>query len=178
MRHNEVATRIALGQTSEIMEFYKRALEQRDRRIEDLENRVKRSIKASPRMSRTEAFLKYAEEHPAEVLNVIDDQTDALIRELERKEREAARALRRGPSRAALRYTPEELAAVLPVIAGAVVADLEQPTDAVASGAHRVVDDSSARSSVFGFFHGLAKTASDVTHGSFRALVTSTTCSA
>jgi len=39
MRHNEVATRIALGQTSEIMEFYKRALEQRDRRIEDLENR-------------------------------------------------------------------------------------------------------------------------------------------
>ena len=74
--------------------------------------RVKRSIKASPRMSRTEAFLKYAEEHPAEVLNVIDDQTDALIRELERKEREAARALRRGPSRAAPRYTSEELAAV------------------------------------------------------------------
>ena len=63
-------------------------------------------------MSRTEAFLKYAEERPAEVLNVIDDQTDALIRELERKEQEAARALRRGPSRAAPRYTPEELAAV------------------------------------------------------------------
>jgi len=62
-------------------------------------------------MSRTEAFLRYAEEHPAEVLNVIDDKTDALIRDLERKEREAARALRRGPSRAP-RYTPEELAAV------------------------------------------------------------------
>lgn len=39
MRHNEVATRIALGQTSEIIEFYKRSLEARDRRIEDLENR-------------------------------------------------------------------------------------------------------------------------------------------
>jgi len=75
--------------------------------------RVKRSIKASPRMSRTEAFLKYAEEHPAEVLDVIDDKTDALIRELEQKEREAARALRRGPSRArAARYPPEELASV------------------------------------------------------------------
>ncbi len=36
--------------------------------------RVKRSIKASPRMSRTEAFLKYAEEHPSEVLEAIDDK--------------------------------------------------------------------------------------------------------
>jgi hypothetical protein len=70
--------------------------------------RVKRSIKASPRMSRTEAFLKYDEEHPSEVLEAIDDKTDALIRELERKEREAARALRRGPPRPP-RYTPEQL---------------------------------------------------------------------
>lgn len=37
-------------------------------------------------MSRTEAFLKYAEEHPSEVLEAIDDKTDALIRELEQKE--------------------------------------------------------------------------------------------
>jgi hypothetical protein len=73
--------------------------------------RVKRSIKASPRMSRTEAFLKYAEEHPDEVLVAIDDKTDALIRELEQKEREAARALRRGPPRPS-RYTPEQLAEV------------------------------------------------------------------
>ncbi len=60
--------------------------------------RVKRGIKASPRMSRTEAFLKYAEEHPDEVLVAIDDKTDALIRELEEREREARRSLRRGPA--------------------------------------------------------------------------------
>lgn len=72
--------------------------------------RVKRSIKASPRMSRTEAFLKYAEEHPDEVLVAIDDKTDALIRELEQQERQARRDLRRGPPRAP--YTPEQLAEV------------------------------------------------------------------
>ena len=47
--------------------------------------RVKRGIKATPRMSRTEAFLKYAEEHPDEVLGDIEDKTDALIREFESK---------------------------------------------------------------------------------------------
>lgn len=47
--------------------------------------RVKRSIKATPRMSRTEAFLKYCEEHPHEVLAAIDDKTDALVAELERQ---------------------------------------------------------------------------------------------
>jgi hypothetical protein len=73
--------------------------------------RVKRSIKASPRMSRTEAFLKYAEEHPHEVLVAIDDKTDALIRELEQQERQAARALRLGPPRSP-RYPPEQLAEV------------------------------------------------------------------
>lgn len=72
--------------------------------------RVKRGIKASPRMSRTEAFLKYAEEHPDEVLVAIDDKTDALIRELEEQERQARRDLRRGPPRP--RYTPEQLAEV------------------------------------------------------------------
>jgi hypothetical protein len=72
--------------------------------------RVKRSIKASPRMSRTEAFLHYAEEHPDEVLVAIDDKTDALIRELEGQERQARRELRRGPPRA--RHTVEQLADV------------------------------------------------------------------
>jgi hypothetical protein len=72
--------------------------------------RVKRGIKASPRMSRTEAFLKYAEEHPSDVLVAIDDKTDALIRELEEQEREARRSLRRPPPRP--RYTPAQLAEV------------------------------------------------------------------
>src|SRR5579883_2885262 len=61
--------------------------------------RVKRGIKASPRMSRTESFLKYAEEHPDELLVAIDDKTDALVRELEQQEREARRSLRRGSPR-------------------------------------------------------------------------------
>jgi hypothetical protein len=73
-------------------------------------DRVKRSIKASPRMSRTEAFLHYAEEHADEVLVAIDDKTDAVIRRLEEQEREARRDLRRGPPRP--RYTPEQLADV------------------------------------------------------------------
>jgi hypothetical protein len=72
--------------------------------------RVKRSIKAGPRQSRTEAFLKYAEEHPGDVL---DDATDAMVRDPERQQREAARVAKR-PARAVrrVRYTPEELAAV------------------------------------------------------------------
>jgi hypothetical protein len=56
--------------------------------------RVRRGIKATPRMSRTEAFLEYAEQHPGEVLDVIEDKTEALVRELERQHREASRAPR------------------------------------------------------------------------------------
>jgi chromosome segregation ATPase len=66
-------------------------------------NRVRRSIKASERMSRTEAFLHYAEKHPDEVLLVIGDRTDALIRELEEKQKRARR-----------RPTRRELAADVP----------------------------------------------------------------
>lgn len=68
--------------------------------------RVKRGIKASPRESRTETFLRYAEEHPHEVLAAIDDKTDAVIRDLERQQREVERYVRRR------RYTPAELADV------------------------------------------------------------------
>jgi hypothetical protein len=56
--------------------------------------RVRRGIKATPRMTRTEAFLHYAEENPGEVLDVIEDKTDALIRDLERQHREASRVPR------------------------------------------------------------------------------------
>jgi hypothetical protein len=65
--------------------------------------RVKRGIRGSPRMSRTEAFLKYAEEHPGELLVDLDERTDALIRELEARERAAARELRTGPKKAHVR---------------------------------------------------------------------------
>lgn len=65
--------------------------------------RVKDRVKGSARMTRTEAFLHYAEEHPDEVLASIDDKTDALIRELEAKERRAALAYTRPVPRATLR---------------------------------------------------------------------------
>ena len=60
-------------------------------------DKVRRSIKAGPRETRTEAFLRYAEEHPSEYLESIDDKTEALIRDLERREREAVQA-RRNPA--------------------------------------------------------------------------------
>ena len=72
---------------------------------------MKRGIKASPRMSRTEGLMKYAEEHRDEVLAAIDDKTDAVIRELEQQQREARRSLRRPPPRPP-RYSPEQLAEV------------------------------------------------------------------
>jgi len=68
--------------------------------------RVKRGIKASARETRTEAFLRYCEEHPDEALMAIDQKTDEVIRDLERQEREASRHLRRRT------YTPAELADV------------------------------------------------------------------
>lgn len=51
-------------------------------------NRIKKGIAASARMSRTEAFLKYVEEHPAEALEGSEAASDALIAELERRQRE------------------------------------------------------------------------------------------
>jgi hypothetical protein len=56
--------------------------------------RVKRGIKGSPRESRTERFLRYVEENPGELLLVLEDRTDALVRELEQREREAVKAMR------------------------------------------------------------------------------------
>jgi len=58
-------------------------------------SRVKKQMRATERMSRTEAFLRYAEEHPEEYLESIDDKTDALVRELEERERSEAAAVER-----------------------------------------------------------------------------------
>lgn len=69
--------------------------------------RVKRLVKPGARHSRTEAFLEYAEEHPGEVLEALEDKTDALVRDLEKREREAVRAVRKPLTRA-------ELAALVP----------------------------------------------------------------
>jgi hypothetical protein len=57
-------------------------------------------------MSRTEAFLHYAEEHPEEVLTSIEDRADALVRELEAKERVVRRAVSRHVPRPASATAP------------------------------------------------------------------------
>jgi hypothetical protein len=49
--------------------------------------RVKRSIKGSGRKSRTEAFMQYVEEHPREANQAIEDKTDAMVRQLEARQR-------------------------------------------------------------------------------------------
>jgi hypothetical protein len=61
--------------------------------------RVKSRIRGSDRMTRTEAFMQYAHDHPAEVLTALDDRTEEVIRELEARERSTRRELRRGPPR-------------------------------------------------------------------------------
>ena len=65
--------------------------------------KVKRGIKGSARESRTEAFLRYAEEHPREVLAVLDDQADAVVREMERQQRAARPPRKAAPPRARTR---------------------------------------------------------------------------
>jgi hypothetical protein len=62
-------------------------------------NRVRAGIRGGPRTSRTEAFLKYVEEHPREAYADSDDATDALIADLERQQRGG----RRDASRSGLR---------------------------------------------------------------------------
>lgn len=64
--------------------------------------RVKRHIRGGAHMSRTEAFLHYAEEHPGEVLVALEDKTEAMIRDLERRERVADKAARKRVTRAEL----------------------------------------------------------------------------
>jgi hypothetical protein len=67
---------------------------------------VKHKIKASPRASRTEVFLRYAEEHAGEIVEAIEDVSERrvaeLIAERERAERYAKKR----------RYTAAELAEV------------------------------------------------------------------
>jgi hypothetical protein len=47
--------------------------------------RVKRQIRGSDRMTRTEAFLQYAHEHPDEEIQALEDKTDEMIRQYERR---------------------------------------------------------------------------------------------
>jgi hypothetical protein len=50
-------------------------------------DRMKRSIKAGSRMSRTEAFMQYVHENPREKYAASEDATDAIIREMQARQR-------------------------------------------------------------------------------------------
>lgn len=66
---------------------------------------VRAKIKAGPRRSRTEAFFEWAAEHPAQVYEIQEADAVRQLEQLERKERELARAVRRR-SAAALSAVP------------------------------------------------------------------------
>jgi hypothetical protein len=55
--------------------------------------RIKRGINGSPRKTRTEQVMEYAEANPREVLEVLDEGSDRLVRELEARERDMHRSL-------------------------------------------------------------------------------------
>jgi hypothetical protein len=77
-----------------------------DPELVPLWQRVGRKIRGSGRQSRTEAFLHYAHEHPREVVEAQEGNTEAAIRELERQAEQAHRYSRKR------RYTAAELADV------------------------------------------------------------------
>ena len=56
--------------------------------------RVKGRIRGTDWMTRTEAFLAYAHDHPGEILEAQEDQADVLVRELEEREKQMERELR------------------------------------------------------------------------------------
>lgn len=57
--------------------------------------RIKGKIRGNAKMSRTEAFLHYVEEHPHEQLEAIEHEAHRELRRLEREHAEQQRAMRR-----------------------------------------------------------------------------------
>lgn len=57
-----------------------------DPALRPLFEKVKRQIKGSARKSRTEAFLEYVEAHPREEYHAIEDATERMIAEMERRQ--------------------------------------------------------------------------------------------
>jgi hypothetical protein len=62
-------------------------------------DRVRQKIRSTDRMTRTEALLHYAEEHPNEILLSYEDKTEETIRELERAAAKAEHEMMRRRSR-------------------------------------------------------------------------------
>jgi hypothetical protein len=66
-------------------------------------DRVRRHIKGSKRVTRTEAFLEWAESHPEDVLEYQEHETDREVRRLVAEHEAAQRALRKTGGRRAAR---------------------------------------------------------------------------
>lgn len=110
-KHQQAMKRIEAGNVARVKEARRASSRERRQESDDevrgnippellyLFERVKRQIKGSAHMSRTEAFLHYAEDHPDEELAALEDRTDALIAELEARER--GETVRRNPKKAA-----------------------------------------------------------------------------
>ncbi len=73
----------------------------------ELWHKVKKQIRATDRMSRTEAFLAYVENHPEELVETMQELSDRELKKLLREERRLQKARPRRD-----RATAEELAAV------------------------------------------------------------------
>jgi hypothetical protein len=71
--------------------------------------RVKRHIRGSDRQSRTEAFLRYAEEHPGELVAAMTELSDREVARLVAEEKRLAKAIR-SPRR--YKPTAADLAAI------------------------------------------------------------------
>lgn len=67
---------------------------------------VKHRIKGGARRSRTEAFLEWAAEHTGDVYAIQEADAERHLVELERRERQLAKAMRRRPTRAELAAVP------------------------------------------------------------------------
>ncbi len=76
-------------------------------------DRVRRTIKATGKKTRTEAFLDWAEENPEEILAVQQEKADRELKELLKQQREQGRTVRD-----ARRYKlpPDELAKLLEAV--------------------------------------------------------------
>jgi mRNA-degrading endonuclease toxin of MazEF toxin-antitoxin module len=73
-------------------------------------DKVSRKIKGSPKRTRTEAFLDWAEENPDEIIAVQQSVADKALREMLKQQRELGRTVR---STTRYKQTPEELAELL-----------------------------------------------------------------
>ena len=74
---------------------------------------MRKKIKGSPKRTRTEAFLEWAEENPEEILAVQEVAAEAYLKKLQKEQREHGKTVRKSG-----RYsqTPEELAELLAAV--------------------------------------------------------------